>query len=160
MAQASMNPFEVTDFSGGITDQVYEQRYNAAAEIDNFLITADGKLKSRPGSVVDVVSALNGLIPDGNVRIGTLINYANSDKLFVHSTNKFFYRNPTAYATLTGPTGNNVLSVNTSTQALSFTQWNRHLYVTSDEFPRPMKIYKDSSGTYRVRSSGLPVLAS
>lgn len=160
MAQASMNPFEVTDFSGGITDQVYEQRYNAAAEIDNFLITADGKLKSRPGSVVDVVSALNGLIPDGNVRIGTLINYANSDKLFVHSTNKFFYRNPTAYATLTGPTGNNVLSVNTSTQALSFTQWNRHLYVTSDEFPRPMKIYKDSGGTYRVRSSGLPVLAS
>lgn len=160
MSNSGKQPFEVTDFSGGITDDVYEQKYNCAAELDNFLITSDGKLRSRQGSQIDLNEALNGVIPDGNARIGTLINYNNSSNLLVHSTDKIFYRNPSAYATLNGPTGNEVLNITTDTQALSYSQWNRHVYITSDEYPRPMKVFKDSSNTFRVRTSGLPALAS
>lgn len=160
MAETNKSPFEVNDFTGGITDDVYNQDYTSAAEIDNFILTSDGKPRSRPGSSVDIPTAANGQIPDGNQRIGTIINYANNDKLFVQSSSKFFYRNPVAYSTLTGPTGNNVLSIAGTTQVLSFAQWNRHLFVTSDSFPIPMKIYKDSGGVYRVRNSGIPPLAS
>lgn len=160
MANSDKSPFEVTDFSGGITDDVYEQRYNCAETLDNFFITSDGKLKSRPGSQVDVIDELNGQIPDGVARIGTLINYNNSSNLLVHSTNKIFFRDPEAYSTLQGPTGNEALNIATDTQALSYSQWNRHVYITSDEYPNPVKVYKDSSGNFQVRSSGLPPLAT
>lgn len=159
-AEADKSPFEVSDFRGGITDDIYNQDYKTCAECDNFVITSDAKLKSRPGSVTDTTSALNGVIPDGNVRIGAMINYGNSSNLLINSSDKFFYRNPVAYTTIQGPTGNEVFSVNTFTQSVSYSQWNRHVYLTSDEYPRPMKIYKDSGGTFRVRTSGLPALAS
>ncbi len=159
-AETNKSPFEVNDFRGGITDEVYNQDYSTGAEMDNFELTPDAKLMTRPGSVPDVVDALNGVIPDGNVRIGTLINYGNSANLLVHSSDKVFYRDPTAYVTLQGPTGNEVLSVSTYTQALSYTQWNRHIFLTSDEYPRPQKIYKDSAGDLQVRTSALPPLAS
>lgn len=151
-------PFEVNDFSGGITDEVYAQDPRRSSEMDNLVIGNDKSADSRQGSVVD--DLVNFQIPSGIQRIGTLINYNNSDKMFVHSVKKFYYRNPSAYATLQGPTGNDVLSAGLSTNMVSFTQWNGHLYVTSDAFPRPQKIYKDSGGAYRVRSSGLPALAS
>jgi len=160
MAARSANPFEVTDFSAGITDDVFEQAYNTYATLDNFILTSDGKPASRDGSVIDNDTPANDQIPAGVQRIGTLINYANNTTLFVHSAKAFYYRNPAAYATLTGPTGNSVLSTGTVTNALSYTQWNRHIFLTSDAFPRPQKIYRDSGGVYRVRTSGLPALAS
>jgi len=151
-------PFEVNDFTGGITDDVFEQNPRRAETIDNLLIKSDGSLDSRPGSEID--DATNPQIPAGVQRIGTLINYNNSDKMFVQSAKKFYYRNPSAYSTLQGPSGNDVLSDGTTTNIISHTQWNGHLYITSDAFPRPMKIYKDSGAVYRVRTSGLPKLAS
>ena len=155
---ASTRPFEVNDFSGGITDDIYDQDYTRSAEMNNFILGSDRKPKTRFGSVIDDLA--NPQIPAGVQRISTLINYNNDDKLFIHSSKKFYFRNPSAYSTLTGPTGNDVLSTGDTTNVLAHSQWNRHLFVTSDAFPRPMKIYKDQSGTYRVRTSGLPRLAS
>lgn len=152
------NPFEVNDFSGGITDDVFQQNPKRSKTLDNFVLKSDRTPDSRPGSVVD--DLVNPQIPGGNQRIGTLINYNNSTTMFVHSDRKFYYRNPSAYATLTGPTGNDVLSTGTTSNILSHTQWNGHLYITSDAYPRPMKVCQDSGGVYRVRSSGLPLLAS
>jgi len=158
MAVKYNNPFEVNDFSGGITDDLYEQKYNTAETIDNFNIASDGKLITREGSVLD--DETNPQIPAGVQRVGALINYANSDKMFVHSSDKIYYRNPSAYTTLTGPSGNDVFSSGDTTNVLSYSQWNDHIFLTTDDFPRPQKIYKDSGGTYRVRTSGLPELAS
>lgn len=152
------NPFEVNDFSGGMTDDVFLQDPRRSKTIDNLYIKSDRSLDSRDGSDLDDYD--EPIIPAGNQRIGTLINYANSDKLFVHSSKKLYYRNPSAYATLQGPTGNDLLSVGDTTNMLSHTQWNGHLYITSDAFPRPMKVYKDSTNAYRLRSMGLPSLAS
>jgi hypothetical protein len=153
-----MNPFEVFSFSKGITDDTFEQVYDAAAELDNFTITSDGLLDSRDGSVVDNVDF--GQIPAGVARVGALINYANNDKLFVNSGRQLFYRNPDAYDILRGPDNNEVLSSGDDSSAVSFSQWNNHLYITNDAYSRPVKVYKDENGVYKVRANGFDYLAT
>lgn len=152
------NPFEVNDFSGGLTDNVYLQDQKRAAALENLQIVSDKSLLSRPGSVVD--DLVNPQIPAGIQRVGAIINYNNNDKLFIQSAKKVYYRNPSAYTTLQGTTGNDVFSIGLVTNNISFTQWNGHLYMTNDGFARPMKIYKDSSNLYQVRNQGLPFLSS
>ena len=156
MAASNAQPFEVTDFSGGITDEVFDQSPNRGAEFINFLIGSDKKPKSRYGSEIDNVDFAE--IPTG-VRVSGLVNYANSDKLFYQSQRSIFYRDPESFTELVGPSGNSVFSIGSDTAVPSFAQWNRHLYVTNDEFCRPMKIFKDETGAYNVRSSSLPALA-
>lgn len=151
-------PYEVNDFSGGITDDVFLQDPRRAKEIDNFLIKSDRTPDSRPGSEIDDLD--NPQIPAGVQRIGTLINYYNDDQLFVQSAKKIYYRDPSSYTTLQGPTGNDVFSDGDLTSAISYSQWNGHLYLTSDAYPRPMKVFKDDNGDYQVRTSGLPNLAT
>lgn len=159
MAQKFANPFEITDFTGGITDDVYLQEYKSSATIDNLDITSDKKLYTRIGSVNDVTTS-DAQVPAGVSRIGALINYYNSDALFVQSGTHIYYRNPSAYTTFTGPSGNQVFSGGGTTNAISFSEWNKQVFVTTDAFPRPMKLYKDSGGVYRVRTSGMPALGN
>lgn len=158
MAASSKQPFEVTDFSLGLTDDAFEGDSRYSLELDNFNLEPDGSIKSRAGSVIE--DEENPQIPAGVQRIGALINYDNSTKLFVQSAKKFYYRNPSSYTTLTGPTSNDVFSVGATTNNIAFSQWNKQIFVTNDGYPRPMKIYRDSGGVYRVNTSGLPALAT
>lgn len=158
MADSGQQPFEVTDFSGGITDDLFEQDYTKYARLDNYNITSDKKVTSRFGSVIDDED--NGQIPGGVQRIGTLINYANSSTLLVQSAEAVYFRDPSAYATITGPTGNDAIPGGAVTDAVSYGLWNRHVYLTTDAFPSGMKIYRDDAGDFQVRSSGLPALAT
>lgn len=159
MAASFKSPFEIKDFSGGITDNVFSGENNRNFQLDNFDITPDRKVLSRAGSVVD--DTAHSPVPSGNTRIGALINYARNDKLFSQSARLFFYRGVGgAYVTLQGPSGNNVFNAGSAASAIAHTEWNRQLFVTSDAFPSPMKIYKDGSGNYQVRNVGLPALAS
>lgn len=158
MPASNKSPLEISDFSGGITDNVFSGEMKRSFQMDNFDILPDNKLLSRAGSVVD--DTTNSPVPSGNTRIGALINYARNDKLFVQSAKQFFYRNPAAYSTLQGPSGNDVFSAGNSASAIDHAEWNRELFVTSDSFPHPMKLYKDSGGVYRVRNAGLPQLAT
>jgi len=155
-----VQPLEVNKFSGGLTDFLFSNDLASANILDNFHVLFNESIMTRPGSVVDDVAPGNGKIPAGNQRIGAFINYANSDKLLVQSSRKIYYRNPSAYATLTGPTGNDVFSVGSTSSIMSKSEWAKHVFVTSDSFPRPMKIFKDDTGTMQVRTSGLPPLAS
>ena len=157
MAGSNAQPFEVNDFSKGITDDVFDQMPSTSAAIINFLIGSDKKPKSRFGSEVD--DLVNAQIPTGD-RIGSLINYANSDKLFYQSLLGIYYRNPSAFTELLGPSGNEVFSTGNINSVPSYAQWNRHLYVTNDSYARPMKIFKDSFGAYQLRSAGAPALAT
>lgn len=157
MAASNAQPFEINDFSKGITDDVFAQIPNASAELVNFLIGSDEKPISRYGSVID--DETNYQVPSG-LRVGSLINYANSDKLFYQSVREIYYRNPSAFVALAGPSGNPVFSVGTLNSMPAYSQWNRHLYVTNDDFATPMKIFKDDAGLYQLRNSGLPALAS
>ena len=157
MAASNAQPFEVNDFSKGITDDVFDQMPAVFKELNNFVIGSDKKARSRYGSELEELTAPE--IPTG-VRIGALVNYANSDKLFYQSLKEIYYRNPVSFTELVGPSGNNVFSVGELESVPSFTQWNRHLYVTNDSFTSPMKIFKDGVGNYQVRNSGLPALAT
>lgn len=158
MAESSKQPFETNDFSFGINDDPFETDSRYSIELDNFIIEPDKSIKSRYGSVVE--DTTNPQIPSGIKRIGELINYDNSTKLFVQSEKKFYYRNPSAYSTLTGPTANDVFSIGATTNNVSYAEWNKQIFVTNDGFPRPMKFYKDSGGVYRVNTSGFNALAS
>lgn len=160
MADSSFKPLEFQDFSGGITDHVFNQDYTRCKFQDNLNITDDIKLSSRDGSEIDNDTPADDQIPAGIQRVGTFINYANNDNLFVHSAKKIYWRDPASYATLTGPTGNDVFSSGTTANIVSHTQWNKHIFLTNDSMPRPMKIFKDDGGDYQVRTSGLPRLAT
>jgi len=151
---------EVGDFSGGLTEHIFDGSNTTAEILDNFLIQSNKTLQTRPGSVVDVTTNADSRIPAGAQRIGDLINYDNNNTLLVRSAKKIYYRNPVAYATLLGPTGNDVFSLGDVSSIASYTQWNGHVFITHDGFPRPMKIFKDTSGVMRVRSSGLPNLST
>lgn len=159
MAESSKQPFEVTDFSLGITDDPFEKDPRYSVELDNYNITPDQSLEMREGSVIEDEDAPQ--IPSGEKRIGALINYDNDSNLLVQSERNVYYRNPSSYATLTGPVNSNpVFSSGGETNNISFSEWNKQVFLTNDSFPRPMKIYKDSGGTLRVNTSGLPALAS
>jgi len=152
-------PLDITDFSGGITDHIYRPNPTKAEVLDNFVIQSNRSVITRPGSEIDDTVS-NGYIPTGNQRIGTLINYDHSDKLFVQSAKKLYYRNPSTYSTLQGPSGNDLFSAGSTSSIVSYAEWNKHIFLTSDAYPRPMKMYKDNSGAYQLRSSGLPGLAT
>ncbi len=160
MAGSSQTPFDVFSFQKGITDDIFNQDYAASAELDNFTISSDGKLDSRDGSQVDVPTF--GQVPSGAARIGALINYDNDDKLFVNSGRQIFYRNPDAYSILRGPDNNEVFSAGSTDSAIAYNQvqWNRHLYLTNDDYPLPVKVYKDNVGAYQVRNNGFDFLAN
>jgi len=159
VAESSKQPFEVNDFSLGITDDPFEKDPRYSIELDNYNLRPDGSLVSRDGSLVEVPGTPQ--IPSGEKRIGALINYDNDSNLLVQSERNIYYRNPTTYTTLVGPVDSNpVFSAAAETNNASFSEWNKQVFITHDTFPRPMKIYKDSGGTMRVNTSGLPALAS
>lgn len=153
-----VQPFEVTDFSGGITDDIYQQDYKKCAELNNFTLGSDGKPISRPGSEIENINFPQ--IPVGNQRIGTLINYNNNDTLFVHSARHVYYRNPASFSSVLGPTGNPVFSVGNVSHVVSQSQWAKQIFLTSDAFPNPQKIFKNDLGQVQVRPLGLPKLAT
>lgn len=155
-----VEPLTITDFSGGITDYYIGGPANKYRIGDNFILYKHGDLAkpyTRPGSVI--YDATNFQIPAGAQRIGTLNYFENT--LLVHSARKFYYISAGSWQTLQGPSGNDVFPTGvTVDNVVSLGLWNKHLYVTSDGFKKPQKIYKDSGGVLRLRTAGMPALAS
>jgi len=159
MSNLQIRPLTANDFSGGLTDNFINAPLNRYEEGDNFLIRPNKSLESRSGSHVE--DATNApIIPAGNQRIGSVINYDRNDTLFVQSGKKIYFRDPLTYTTLTGPTGNDLWDAGTVATHMAHTQWKKHIFLTNDSFDTPKKIYKDSGGTVRLRTAGLPKLAS
>lgn len=150
-------PLEVNDFSGGLTDNYVDAPQNRYQKADNFFITPNKKLLSRFGS--KLYDAVNFQTPNGNNRVGTLINYNNNSILFVHSGQDIFYIN-TLWQKLIGPSGYTVFTAGNFATKIAHAQWNRHLFVTNEAFSTPMKIYRDNLGVPQVRTAGLPALAT
>jgi hypothetical protein len=150
-------PWVVDKFSGGITDNYLSAPKHKYQRADNFLITDDEKLITRPGS--ELVSTTNYLpgYTSTNPRIGALFDF--KDQIF-ESVGRNLYYNNSGYAELVGPSSNPALAAGTSASRASWAFWNDHLLLTNDAFGNPMKLYKDSGGTFRVRNAGLPALAT
>lgn len=149
----------ISDFTGGFTDDYVNAPMNAAQVMDNFVLLENKSIVSRDGSQIE--DAVNApVIPAGQQRIATFINYNKDDKAFYQSANKLYYRNPLTYSTLQGPTGNDLFSTATVQSHLSFSEWKKQVFVTSDTFERPRKFYKDQNGIMQLRTAGLPLLAA
>ncbi len=158
--QVATKPLEFSDFSGGMTDNYINCPLNRGQFFDNLFILENKKIRSRWGSDLDVDDA-NAQIPAGNQRIGALLNYNNSARMYVQSAKKFYYRNPSAYSELVGPvTSNPVFNAGATTSYISHSEWNRHIFVTNDSFAYVSKIYDNESGTPQIRTAGLPALAT
>lgn len=142
----------VDDFSGGMTDFVFEGIGKEFSKADNYLLTPDKKLITRPGSEIN--SATVYQVPSGQKRIGSLFSY--EDTLFVQAERNIYVAG--ASWQNTGPV-NPALSIGTSAAFIAHTYWNRHIIVTNDEYAKPIKIFKSGSN-YVARTAGMPSLAS
>lgn len=151
-------PLDIQDFSGGMTDDYINAAPNKAQALENFFILNNRTIYTRPGTVLDVATNANAQIPLGTERIGGL--YSHEGSLFVQATNRIYYRNPTAYTHLVGPTSNKAFTDTDRLTMISKAFWNRHLLLASDAFDKPIKIYKDENGVFQLRTAGLPALAT
>lgn len=147
-------PLEISDFSGGITDDYVNCKQNQCQRCDNFLITINKNLLSRDGT--SLLDSINPQIPAGNQRIGAFINHP-SGQLFEQSARNLYYIASGTFQTLVGPVDSNpAFGANSTTNFISQAIWRNHVYLTSDSFCDPVKVFKDTSGTQRVRNAGLP----
>jgi hypothetical protein len=158
MADAQgLTPFEVKNFAGGITDEYLGGAQNEYEICENLLINADGKPYSRPGS--QIFDEDYPQIPAGAQRIGTLINYDKDSELLIQSATNVYYIDG-GWQTLQGPGTNAVFTAGTTANIVSHSAWNKHVFLTHDGFPSPMKIYRDQAGDLQVRNAGLPEMAA
>ena len=156
MDQQTLN-FE--DFRGGFTDYYLDGPLEKCRRADNLLILKYGelgKLVTRPGS--DFYDDANPQIPAGNQRIGTLKLF--EDLLLVQSAREI-YRPAPAWTAVAGPTGNKLFPAGvTTSEVVSMATWNHHLFVASEAYTKPAKLFKDGSSVLQLRTAGMPALAT
>jgi hypothetical protein len=154
---------QITNFAGGITDNVIGRSPSMYKTARNFLITVYGKLKRRPGSTVDGANDTQGKIADGVEHL--MPGVITSDKPFKLTTasneGRLYYYDGSTHSELTGPTGNSLFTTShgaASDHRFVVTSWNKHGYITSTSLTEKVhKVYRDSGGTLRLRTAGLPI---
>jgi len=148
-------PFTVNSFHGGVTDYYLNGPLEKCRTADNLNIIPYGKiakLKSRPGSTF--FDDTDPQIPPGSQRVGSLFYF--SESLFAHSSRNIYFSDGT-WQTLEGPSSNPLFPSTVDVNSVaSHSEWNNHLFITSDAYTKPAKIYKDGSGDFQLRTAGLP----
>lgn len=152
-----MAPYEIQDFSGGLTDNFFDSgptRYKAA---DNMYITVDRKLEMREGSIP--FDDVNYLIPGPTRRIDQLMTMVNFSRLLINQGRDVFALPDVASPTWTkilGPTGNEALSAGATYHVLTYGEFQRQLYVASSSLGLASKIFRDENNQETSRTVGLP----
>jgi hypothetical protein len=156
------NPFEVEDFSGGLTDYIYDPNTAKSSILNNFSITLEGKLITRPGSFFDTGSALSEVlltessenlltetsedlttetfdinthaqIPSGATRISSLIRHPRlASKFLVQAASNVYYRDAGIYQTVLGPTSGAALINASVASHVSPSRYGNQILVTHD----------------------------
>jgi len=143
-----VGPLKVQDFSGGITDNFVDAPMNQFQRAQNFLITDNKKLNTRPGTVIRDTSYPQ--TPAGNVRISGYMR--TEDKFFEVAGGRFFSDG----VELLGPSGASVFPSDSNSSLFAHSNFDKTYIVTSSEFGSPKKIFPDVNGDYQVRNAGLP----
>lgn len=156
---------ELSDFSGGITDYPFKAPINKAEEIDNLVIDPNKRLVLRPGSEVytDGMAQIPiGVLPLNDYRINNLVTVPQGDIFYAVSGDSIFYPNnlETAWVELLGISSVKAFNAGTGSSFSSFAEWNGHVFGVNDAFAKPIKFFKNNSGTPTVRTAGLPSLAT
>jgi len=148
-------PYDIVDFSGGLTDNYIGAPNNRYYQADNLLVTRTGKMVTRYGS--SFFDADNPLVTDpSNERVNTLINIDNGENLLAHSIDKIYEYNSgwTVVASM-ATTSFDPPTVYTEKNYLSYSISNDQLYFASSEISSPRIIYKDISGTIQNIQAGI-----
>lgn len=148
MADLEAQTYVVDDFTGGMSDFIFDGVPNEAQLLENFILTPEGKLLTRQGSEINSSTVYQ--VPSGNQRVGTLFSY--EDTLFVQAMRNVYIAG-TTWGTIASP--NPVFSIGTSSAYIAHTYWNRHIILVNSEYAKPVKLLKSGS-TYVVRTAGLP----
>ena len=147
----------VDDFSGGETDHYVNGPPQRARFMRNFLLTRNRKPVVRDGSELYDSTAGLDQIPPGNQRISKIKFF--QDELFEFSARNGYYRDGT-FITLVGPVDSNpVFGAGTVANHVAIAEWQKHMFLTIDEYSTPRKIFHDGT-SWQVRTAGLPALAS
>lgn len=152
MSDEAFVPLEISDFSGGMTDNIFSGVVNRYEKAENLEITDDNKPITRPGS--DVVDLAFPRVPSAaHVRTLPILN----GELLYQSGRKLYYKDVTGFHEIIGPASfpNPVYSNGNASSYASFAEWNNHLITVSNFPSRPMRVFKDGSN-YKVHNLGLP----
>ncbi len=148
-----VQPYEVRDFSGGMTDYFLQGGPTRYQRADNLIINIDRKLESRYGSCP--LDSVNYRIPGQPRRIDGFVHFNNERELFAQAGRDIHYLNPN-WTRLLGPTGNEVLGSGGSYTQVTYSDWNGHSFLVPNSGAIPSKIYRDKLGALQVRTAGLP----
>lgn len=162
-----MAQFQVKDFTGGQTDFPISADSNKFEKADNLVINQYGDLETRPGLLYDFTTTGIRARLSTNLRIGLLMpQYTGSSKSFTllkQSSTRLFYDNGTTRTELTGPSSASAFNITNmdASIACAYSEWNEHTFITHEEpWQLGVKVYRDSGGTLRLRTAGLPVVAA
>jgi hypothetical protein len=150
-------PLEIKEFTGGPNDDYLSGLPNEYQKAENVLLNREGKPYSRPGSVL--LDLANPQLPSGSHRVNKLVNYAKDQALLAISGAKAYsWANP-GWTEISSPAGSSLMT-GTENGNISTSEYKKQVFVASDEHLTPVKIYKDSGGTFRSVSAGLPTPAN
>lgn len=144
-------PLEVTDFSGGVTDNFIDGTTDQAEVFDNLLINSNKKPITRPGTWPYVEEQ----IPIGLFRVSYITDVVGT--LLTFAQRRVYYENSGSWGEILGPDAvSPLLPSGDANTILSVTGWQDHVFVASDGFTSIQKIYKDNLGVWQLRNAGLP----
>lgn len=155
-------PLEISDFSGGITENIVgadPRRYEIA---DNWLIQNDKSLRVR-APFVPLSNGSGAAFPTGQQRLTSMFSWLNETTLVGQSERSFYWYNPTGttWTQIAGVASNPVLSGASIYAQTSFAEFQKQVLVTSDggidpygSFPAIM--YQTTQNNWTARTAGLP----
>lgn len=150
-----MKPLDMSEFSGGLTDNFFDGGASQYYQADNWWITVDKNLQVRSGTTV--IDPVAYQLPV-NIRVSAMFTFIQESLLLAQAARTFYSYTPgQPWAPILGPNGiNETLGAGDQYSNVVACEWNRHLYVASDAQPIPSKIYRDINNNYAVRTVGLP----
>ena len=166
-----MSQLTIRGFDGGITDFYIGARPNQYEKADNFVIDPYNNLINRAGQELDfTTNAARARVPAslGSRRIGLLMSQKTGATpaftILKQVIEKLQYDNGSAMAELIGPASASAFDLTTpisSETAFAHAAWNDHTLITHESpFQNVVKVYRDSGGTLRLRTAGLPRAAN
>jgi hypothetical protein len=152
-----IKPLEMHDFSGGLTDNFFDGGPTHYYQGDNWWITIDKKFQERYGTIVLDPNAYQ--LPNAqSTRIGYMFTFINESILLAQSgRNICYYSQNQGFYNILGPNGvNEALGGGGFYSNLTACEWQHQMYFASDAQCNPIKIYRDQTNTWQVRTAGLP----
>lgn len=164
MPGMNVQPFEVNDFSGGITENILQGDPRRAAIMHNFIYNVDHKIEARSGyrSGFGLGAAVDGQIPSAQ-RVSNMFTAIDEQYLFLQSARSLFWYDPiNGYTRVTGPGGNEAISGGDVWNQTTTAEFQHIVYMSSDGGNTdnfgvlPNKIFRNTSNAWVSMTTGLP----